>query len=175
MAFMATSCTPPQDAFTSMSWVNLTANAAGKLAGFVDWGWAVGGCTKAAAAAAAAGSPPPPSCASLGLPDEALFATAYEKQGDWDTAWDPDVHFVRSDTWFKSIEQKARARVLRVSLVHAHAHGWCVPHRSPNLSAHARPHRPLQHLPPPARCVRCTCRCRVATSLSCWAARSTWP
>lgn len=76
-----------------MTWVNLTANAKGKVAGFVDWGWAIGGCHKS-------------SCEGMNLPDQAIFATMYEHAGDWDTAWDPDVHFVRSDDWFKSIKQK---------------------------------------------------------------------
>lgn len=86
---------PLQDAFTAMTWVNLTANANGKVAGFVDWGWAVGACHKS-------------SCDGLNLPDQAIFATMYEKAGDWDTAWDPDVMFVRSDDWFKTIKQKVR-------------------------------------------------------------------
>jgi hypothetical protein len=85
-----------QDAFISMTWVNLTANSNGKVAGFVDWGWAVGSCIKS-------------SCDGLNLPDEAIFATMYEHAGDWDTAWDPDVHFVRSDDWFKTIKQKVGA------------------------------------------------------------------
>lgn len=82
-----------EDAFTGMTWVNLTANAKGKVAGFVDWGWAISGCHKS-------------SCEGMNLPDQAIFATMYEHAGDWDTAWDPDVHFVRSDDWFKSIKQK---------------------------------------------------------------------
>jgi len=85
----------PQDAFTSMTWVNLTANANGKVAGFVDWGWAIGSCSKS-------------NCDGLNLSDQAIFATMYEHAGDWDTAWDPDVHFVRSDDWFKTIKQKVR-------------------------------------------------------------------
>jgi hypothetical protein len=84
-----------QDAFTGMNWVNLTANADGKVAGFVDWGWAIGACSKS-------------SCDGLNLPEQAIFATMYEHAGDWDTAWDPDVHFVRSDDWFKTIKQKVR-------------------------------------------------------------------
>lgn len=84
-----------QDAFTGMNWVNLTANANGKVAGFVDWGWAIGACSKS-------------NCDGLNLPEQAIFATMYEHAGDWDTAWDPDVHFVRSDDWFKTIKQKVR-------------------------------------------------------------------
>jgi hypothetical protein len=76
-----------------MNWLNLTANAAGKVAGFVDWGWAIGSCSKS-------------SCDRLNLPEKTIFATMYEHAGDWDTAWDPDVHFVRSDDWFKTIHQK---------------------------------------------------------------------
>eukprot|EP00879_Flechtneria_rotunda_P009745 GHRR01010194.1.p1 GENE.GHRR01010194.1~~GHRR01010194.1.p1 ORF type:complete len:606 (+),score=150.47 GHRR01010194.1:219-2036(+) len=82
-----------QNAFTDLTWQNLTANAAGKIAGFVDWGWAMSACMKS-------------SCEGLGLPDTAIFATMYEKPGDWDKPWDPDVHFVRSEDWFKTIKQK---------------------------------------------------------------------
>lgn len=88
-----------------MNWLNLTANAAGKVAGFVDWGWAMGSCSKS-------------SCDGLNLPDKAIFATMYEHAGDWDTAWDPDVHFVRSDDWFKTIHQKV------CGLAWDHGRGW---------------------------------------------------
>lgn len=92
---------PPcsQNAFTDHTWINLTANAAGKVAGFVDWGWGVQACSKNGG-----------SCAGLGVPDEAIFATMYAHAGDWDVAWDPDVHFVRSDDWFKSMKQKVSGR-----------------------------------------------------------------
>lgn len=76
-----------------MTWVNLTANAAGKVAGFVDWGWGLGACVKT-------------SCDGLNLPDATIYATMYEHAGDWDMAWDPDVHFVRSDDFFKTIKYK---------------------------------------------------------------------
>uniref|UniRef100_A0A383W6M8 VPS10 domain-containing protein n=1 Tax=Tetradesmus obliquus TaxID=3088 RepID=A0A383W6M8_TETOB len=82
-----------QNAFTDHTWTNLTANAAGKIAGFVDWGWGVSACNKTC-------------CMGLGMVDETVFATMYEHAGDWDTAWDPDVHFVRSDDWFKTIKKK---------------------------------------------------------------------
>jgi hypothetical protein len=85
----------PQNAFTDHTWINLTANAAGKVAGFVDWGWGISACNKT-------------SCDGLGLVDETVFGTMYEHAGDWDTAWDPDVHFVRSDDWFKTIKKKVR-------------------------------------------------------------------
>lgn len=87
-----------QNAFTDHTWTNLTANAAGKIAGFVDWGWGISACNKT-------------SCDSLGLVDESVFGTMYEHAGDWDTAWDPDVHFVRSDDWFKTIKKKVRRSV----------------------------------------------------------------
>jgi hypothetical protein len=85
---------PVQDAFTGVSWTNLTANAAGAVAGFVDWGWGVTGCSRTG------------TCSSAGLSETTVFATVYDHPGDWDVAWDPDVHFVRSDDFFKSIKIK---------------------------------------------------------------------
>lgn len=79
-----------QDAFTDMKWVNLTANTAGKVAGFVDWGWGLSACVKS-------------SCEGLNVPESTIYATMYEHAGDWDMAWDPDVHFVRSDDFFKTM------------------------------------------------------------------------
>jgi hypothetical protein len=43
-----------------MTWVNLTANAKCKVAGFVDWGWAIAGCHKS-------------SCEGMNLPDQVCF------------------------------------------------------------------------------------------------------
>lgn len=37
--------------------------------------------------------------------------TMYEHAGDWDMAWDPDIHFVRSDDFFKTIGNKAGTRL----------------------------------------------------------------
>lgn len=43
------------------------------------------------------------------LPEASIFATMYEHAGDWDMAWDPDVHFVRSNDFFKSLAKKVAA------------------------------------------------------------------
>jgi hypothetical protein len=71
-------------------WTNLTASSNGAVAGFVDYDWAVGACRRAAEGGGDA-------CGKLRVPDGAVLATYYAKAGDWDSAWDPDVHFARSD------------------------------------------------------------------------------
>jgi hypothetical protein len=86
-------------AFSDLKWENLTAASRGALAGFVDFDWATEGCAKAGGA---------PACAALNIADGAVFATAYERPGDWDSPWDPDVHFVRSDDGFRTTKSKVR-------------------------------------------------------------------
>ena len=83
-----------QTGYTDLKWTNLTENANGQVAGFVDWDWAQTGCLKAG------------NCSDMGLPDTSIFATMYAKPGDWDTSWDPDVHLVRSDDFFKTIKKR---------------------------------------------------------------------
>ena len=88
-----------QSAFSDLKWENLTAASRGAVAGFVDFDWGSEACAKTGGAAA---------CAALGVAAETIFATVFEKPGDWDTAWDPDVHFVRSDDFFKSTKSKVQ-------------------------------------------------------------------
>jgi hypothetical protein len=83
-----------------LKWENLTAAAGGKIAGFVDYDWGNEACSKLGGDA----------CKSLGIQDDTVFATMFEKAGDWDSSWDPDVHFVRSDDYFRSTKSKVRAR-----------------------------------------------------------------
>ena len=86
-----------QDAYGALTWTNLTANApSGQVAGFVDFDWAQRACIKGGGGA----------CAALSIPDQAIFATLYAHAGDWDVAWDPDVHFARSDDLFKSFKAR---------------------------------------------------------------------
>lgn len=42
----------------------------------------------------------PLSLCCMQLPDHGIFATLYEKPGDYDQPWDPDVHFVASTNFF---------------------------------------------------------------------------
>lgn len=78
-----------KDAFSTMKWVNLTESAEGKIAGFVDFDWASLLCKDA-------------DCSQVKLTTDSIFATIYRHPGDWDRPWDPDVHYVRSDDYFKS-------------------------------------------------------------------------
>lgn len=78
-----------QNAWSGLTWTNITANANGKIASFVDFDWAQTMCKT-------------PTCNGLNISPEAIFATMYQKQGDWDEAWDPDIHFIRSVDFFKS-------------------------------------------------------------------------
>lgn len=82
-----------QNAYGDQTWTNLTANANGQIAGFVDWDWGMQGCHKHG-------------CQGLGIDETTIFATMYAKAGDWDVAWDPDVHFVVSNDWFKSMKKR---------------------------------------------------------------------
>lgn len=82
-----------QNAYGDQTWTNLTANANGQIAGFVDWDWGMQGCHKNG-------------CQGLGIEDTTIFATMYAKAGDWDVAWDPDVHFVVSNDWFKTMKKR---------------------------------------------------------------------
>jgi hypothetical protein len=84
----------PQSGYTDLKWTNLTESSNGQVAGFVDWDWAQTGCLKTG------------NCSGMGLPDTSIFATMYAKPGDWDTSWDPDVHLVRSDDFFKTIKKR---------------------------------------------------------------------
>ncbi|KAF5837876.1 hypothetical protein DUNSADRAFT_3769 [Dunaliella salina] len=71
------------------TWTNLTANANGKVAGFVDFDWGANLC-------------PDNNCGKeLVTKDENVLATYYANPGDYDTPWDPDVHFIVSDNFFK--------------------------------------------------------------------------
>lgn len=88
-----------QTAFTDLKWENLTAASGGKIAGFVDFDWGVEACAKTGRGA----------CEALGISDNTIFATMFEKAGDWDSSWDPDVHFVRSDDLFKTVRSKVRS------------------------------------------------------------------
>lgn len=83
-----------QDAFGEISWTNLTQNANGQIAAFVDFEWAAKLCeTK--------------ECKGVKkVRSETIFATTYDKPGDWDMAWDPDIHFVVSNDFFKSFSNK---------------------------------------------------------------------
>ncbi|GBF87767.1 hypothetical protein Rsub_00478 [Raphidocelis subcapitata] len=85
-------------AFVDLKLENLTASSAGKIAGFVDYDWGVEACGKQGREA----------CAALGIGEETVFATMFEKAGDWDSSWDPDVHFVRSDDYFRSMRSKVQ-------------------------------------------------------------------
>jgi hypothetical protein len=87
----------PQTAFVDLKLENLTAASGGKIAGFVDYDWGNEACGKIGGAA---------ECIKLGISNDTVFATMYEKAGDWDSSWDPDVHFVRSDDYFRSIKSK---------------------------------------------------------------------
>jgi hypothetical protein len=86
----------PQTAFVDLKWENMTAAANGKIAGFVDFDWGNEACSKLG----------PEACASLGVSNDTIFATMFEKAGDWDSSWDPDVHFVRSDDYFRTTKSK---------------------------------------------------------------------
>eukprot|EP00201_Polytomella_parva_P016140 CAMPEP_0175072082 /NCGR_PEP_ID=MMETSP0052_2-20121109/19671_1 /TAXON_ID=51329 ORGANISM="Polytomella parva, Strain SAG 63-3" /NCGR_SAMPLE_ID=MMETSP0052_2 /ASSEMBLY_ACC=CAM_ASM_000194 /LENGTH=978 /DNA_ID=CAMNT_0016339465 /DNA_START=262 /DNA_END=3198 /DNA_ORIENTATION=+ len=86
-----------QDLFGSMDWVNLTANAHGKLAGFVDFDWGINACPTTTAGTR--------NCSKKGdMAETMVMATMYAKPGDYDQPWDPDVHFVMSSNLFKSFE-----------------------------------------------------------------------
>ncbi len=71
----------------------MTQTAAGQVAGFVDFDWGQQVCHRAGL------------CQSMNIPDTAIFATMYKHAGDWDLAWDPDIHFVRSNDLFKTISK----------------------------------------------------------------------
>ncbi|KIY95933.1 hypothetical protein MNEG_12030 [Monoraphidium neglectum] len=86
-------------AFVDLKLENLTAASGGKIAGFVDYDWGNEACGKIGGAA---------ECIKLGISNDTVFATMYEKAGDWDSSWDPDVHFVRSDDYFRSIKSKVQ-------------------------------------------------------------------
>lgn len=90
-----------QTAFVDLKLENLTASSGGKVAGFVDYDWGVEACGKQGREA----------CAALGLGEDTVFATMFEKAGDWDSSWDPDVHFVRSDDYFRSMRSKVGGEV----------------------------------------------------------------
>lgn len=78
------------------TWVNLTESANGKIAGFVDFDWARNLC-------------PDGNCHTMmKVKDETILATMYVHAGDYDQAWDPDVHFVSSDEWFKKFSTQVR-------------------------------------------------------------------
>lgn len=62
----------------------------------MDFDWGVEACGKSGQAA----------CDALGIGVDTIFATMFEKPGDWDTSWDPDVHFVRSDDYFRTTKSK---------------------------------------------------------------------
>lgn len=71
------------------TWTNLTANANGKVAGFVDFDWGANIC-------------PDNECGNkLVTKDENVLATYYANPGDYDMPWDPDVNFIVSDNFFK--------------------------------------------------------------------------
>lgn len=40
--------------------------------------------------------------------EETILATMYARPGDYDQAWDPDVHYVTSDDWFGTINTHVR-------------------------------------------------------------------
>ncbi|KAI8465440.1 MAG: hypothetical protein J3K34DRAFT_525363 [Monoraphidium minutum] len=86
-------------AFVDLKMENLTAASGGRIAGFVDYDWGTEACAKIGGTAA---------CAALGVTSDTVFATMYEKAGDWDSSWDPDVHFVRSDDYFRSTSSKVQ-------------------------------------------------------------------
>mmetsp|Transcript_15969 Transcript_15969/g.34497 ORF Transcript_15969/g.34497 Transcript_15969/m.34497 type:complete len:890 (+) Transcript_15969:138-2807(+) len=85
-----------QDLFGSMTWTNLTYNAGGKVAGFVDFDWAANLC-------------PFKNCPDhVQVADETVFATMYARPGDYDQPWDPDVNFVVSNNFFRDLNTHVR-------------------------------------------------------------------
>lgn len=82
-----------KDAFGEISWTNLTAAANGQFAAFVDFDWGARLCSDR-------------NCHGAKVSPETIFATVYNKPGDWDVAWDPDIHFVRSNDFFKSFQTR---------------------------------------------------------------------
>lgn len=86
-----------QDLFSgNPHWVNLTEQSGGKIAGFVDFDWGKNLC-------------PGGTCDTMmPVKDETILATMYARPGDYDQAWDPDVHFITTTTWFQSFTTHVR-------------------------------------------------------------------
>lgn len=79
-----------QNAYSGLTWQNLTANTRGGIAGFVDFDWGANLC-------------PDNDCTSdMKFDERRIFATMFLHPGDLDQDWDPDVIFTYSDDFFKS-------------------------------------------------------------------------
>ncbi|GAX79116.1 hypothetical protein CEUSTIGMA_g6556.t1 [Chlamydomonas eustigma] len=79
-----------QDLFGAMTWTNLTENARGQIASFVDFDWGANLC-------------PNKDCTSdLKVTDLSILTTMYQTAGAYDQTWDNDVHFVASSDAFKT-------------------------------------------------------------------------
>ncbi|MEW5296835.1 MAG: hypothetical protein WDW36_000087 [Sanguina aurantia] len=77
-------------------WQNLTANAQGAIAGFVDFDWGLNTC-------------PSQNCPGIPAIDEdSIFATKYQSAGSYDQPWDADLDFAVSEDFFASVSTHVR-------------------------------------------------------------------
>ncbi|MEW5312182.1 MAG: hypothetical protein WDW38_003829 [Sanguina aurantia] len=77
-------------------WQNLTANAQGAIAGFVDFDWGLNTC-------------PSQNCPGIpAINENSIFATKYQSAGSYDQPWDADLDFAVSVDFFASVSTHVR-------------------------------------------------------------------